>query len=161
MEGILGILKVHIIKGSGLAIRDLSSSDPYVVVRLDNQCVRTRVIKSNLNPVWNEELSLAISDPTQPLKLQVMDKDRFSADETLGDAEVDLQPLVAAAEEFKAMIKEKNVREIGRVLAAHNNALVNDSVILLNDDKIVQNLCLNLRHVESGTIQIELRWVYI
>ncbi|KAH9300412.1 hypothetical protein KI387_011995, partial [Taxus chinensis] len=70
MEDVVGILVVRIIKGTNLAVRDLWSSDPYVVVRLGHQSVRTRVIKKNLNPVWDEELSVSIAKST-PLYLKL------------------------------------------------------------------------------------------
>jgi hypothetical protein len=33
------------------------------------QSMKTRVIKSTLNPIWNERLMLSIPDPVPPLKL--------------------------------------------------------------------------------------------
>ncbi|KAH9319597.1 hypothetical protein KI387_021366, partial [Taxus chinensis] len=69
MEDMVGLLKVRVAKGKNLAIRDLKSSDPYVVVSLGNQMVRTRVVRKNLNPVWDEELTLSVPKSTPPLKL--------------------------------------------------------------------------------------------
>ncbi|XP_027344989.1 ADP-ribosylation factor GTPase-activating protein AGD12-like isoform X4 [Abrus precatorius] len=63
MEGMvefIGTLKVKVIKGTDLAIRDIMTSDPYVILNLGQQIVQTTVIKSNLNPVWNEELVLSV-----------------------------------------------------------------------------------------------------
>jgi stromal membrane-associated protein len=65
----LGMLKVRIVRGIGLAVRDLLSSDPYVVVTLGQQVLKTRVINRSLNPVWNEEIILSVPSPPQPLKL--------------------------------------------------------------------------------------------
>ncbi|KAH9299178.1 hypothetical protein KI387_030860, partial [Taxus chinensis] len=81
-----GILKVRIVKGTNLAVRDLRSSDPYVVVRLGHQKVKTRVIKKDLNPTWDEELSLYIPHSTPLLlKLEVFDKDLLSRDDKMGN----------------------------------------------------------------------------
>ena len=35
----IGVLKVMIVHGKGLVIRDFMSSDPYVVVKLGNQVI--------------------------------------------------------------------------------------------------------------------------
>ncbi|CAA2958562.1 C2-DOMAIN ABA-RELATED 4-like [Olea europaea subsp. europaea] len=69
MENILGLLRITIQRGKNLAKRDARSSDPYVIVRLGKQKVKTRVMRKNLNPEWNEELTLTIADPNIPIKL--------------------------------------------------------------------------------------------
>ena len=56
-----------------------------------------QVVKKNLNPVWNETLQLNVDDPTQPIRVRVMDWDRVTADDSLGGAELsvaDAQPTV-------------------------------------------------------------------
>lgn len=67
----VGLIKVNVVKGTNLAIRDMVSSDPYVILSLGGQSVKTRVIKNNLNPVWNEKLMLSIPECIPPLKLLV------------------------------------------------------------------------------------------
>ncbi|CAN6843261.1 unnamed protein product [Brassica oleracea] len=133
MENLLGLLRLRVIRGVNLAIRDSSSSNPYVIVHLfvwanrqitesqsrltfskgmlimlnifiiitrastfmcinetehTNFCyrltpqsfvvscfsslmqkLRTRVIKKNLNPEWNENLTLSVTDPILPVKI--------------------------------------------------------------------------------------------
>nr|GMD04199.1 ADP-ribosylation factor GTPase-activating protein AGD12-like [Ipomoea batatas] len=71
MVEFIGMLKVKVIKGTNLAIRDMLTSDPYVVLTLGKQTVRTNVIKSNLNPVWNEELMLSVPQHHGALKLVI------------------------------------------------------------------------------------------
>ncbi|KAF3649237.1 putative 2-isopropylmalate synthase B-like [Capsicum annuum] len=66
---VLGVLKIKVRKGINLAIRDTFCSDPYVVITMGGQKAKTRVIKENCNPVWNEELSLALYDPNLPIIL--------------------------------------------------------------------------------------------
>jgi len=33
------------------------------------QKLKTRVVKKNINPEWNEDLTLSIADPSVPIKL--------------------------------------------------------------------------------------------
>ncbi|CAH9101830.1 unnamed protein product [Cuscuta europaea] len=68
----IGILRIKVIKGTNLAVRDMLSSDPYVVLTLGQQKAQTTVMKSNLNPIWNEELMLSLPQEYGPLKLCTM-----------------------------------------------------------------------------------------
>jgi len=159
---ILGLLKVRVVKGSNLAIRDRNSSDPYVVVKLGNQTVKTRVIKRDLNPFWDEELTLSIPNPTPPLKLQVFDKDKLSRDDKMGDAVIDLQPLVMAVSMRNALpltLTSKSETELHRMVACKGNCLVKDSCIRHVDGKTVQDICLRLQNVECGELELQLKWI--
>ncbi|KAJ0042037.1 hypothetical protein Pint_18601 [Pistacia integerrima] len=37
MENLMGLLRIHVTKGVNLAIRDVRSSDPYVIIRMGRQ----------------------------------------------------------------------------------------------------------------------------
>jgi len=100
MTEFVGLIKVNVVKGINLAVRDVMTSDPYVIISLGHQVrffiyklllhtihsfiytfdtfnisslklqsVKTRVIKNNLNPIWNESLMLSIPDNIPPLKI--------------------------------------------------------------------------------------------
>ncbi|MCH88912.1 ADP-ribosylation factor GTPase-activating protein AGD12-like, partial [Trifolium medium] len=69
MVEFIGMLKIKVIQGTNLAIRDIKSSDPYVVLNLGSQTVQTTVVRSNLNPVWNEEHMLSVPEHYGQLKL--------------------------------------------------------------------------------------------
>ncbi|KAF6168326.1 hypothetical protein GIB67_018166 [Kingdonia uniflora] len=69
MVEFIGLLKVKVIKGTNLAVRDILSSDPYVVLKLGKQKTQTQVISSNLNPIWNKELVLSVPEHYGALKL--------------------------------------------------------------------------------------------
>uniref|UniRef100_A0A5B7C6W6 Putative Calcium-dependent lipid-binding family protein n=1 Tax=Davidia involucrata TaxID=16924 RepID=A0A5B7C6W6_DAVIN len=86
MENLLGLLRVRIRRGINLAVRDAVSSDPYVVITMGDQKFKTRVVKNNCNPEWNDELTLSVKDPNIPIKLTVYDKDTFSVDDKMGEA---------------------------------------------------------------------------
>uniref|UniRef100_A0A1D1XXA1 ADP-ribosylation factor GTPase-activating protein AGD12 n=1 Tax=Anthurium amnicola TaxID=1678845 RepID=A0A1D1XXA1_9ARAE len=154
----IGTLKVKVVKGTNLAIRDMLSSDPYVVLVLGQQKVQTSVMDSNLNPVWNEELQLSVPQRYGPLKLQVFDQDTFFADDIMGEAEVDLQPLITAATAFGDADLLGNM-QIGKWLKSYDNALMKDSTINIVDGKVKQDVSLKLQNVESGEIDLELEWI--
>ncbi|XP_057848352.2 probable ADP-ribosylation factor GTPase-activating protein AGD11 [Cryptomeria japonica] len=150
MADAVAILKLRIIKGTNLAVRDLWTSDPYVVVRLGHQKVKTRVIKKNLNPLWDEELSLFVPQ-SQPrvLKLEVFDKDRLSRDDHMGNGEVDLRDLENAA----GMLKTNPSQS----LALKNKE--GSPCIKCVDGHVVQEVCLKLHNVESGQLDLHIKWV--
>jgi hypothetical protein len=48
------------------------TSDPYVVVRLADQKRQSQTIEKNLNPKWNEDMTLTVTDRMEPLKVSCM-----------------------------------------------------------------------------------------
>ncbi|ONM27961.1 alanine amino transferase8 [Zea mays] len=72
MDGLVGLLKVRVVRGINLAYRDARGSDPYVVLRLGKKKLKTSVKKRSVNPIWQEELTLTVTDPSQPLKLTIL-----------------------------------------------------------------------------------------
>lgn len=154
----VGLIKVNVVKGTNLAIRDVMTSDPYVIISLGHQSVKTRVIKNNLNPVWNESLMLSIPDHIPPLKVLVYDKDTFKTDDFMGEAEIDIQPLLTAAKACeKSLINES--MQLGKLVANGDNTLVKDGIISLEYGKVKQEISVKLQHVERGVLEIELECV--
>ncbi|KAG9439133.1 hypothetical protein H6P81_019298 [Aristolochia fimbriata] len=158
MVEFIGLLKVKVIKGTNLAVRDMLSSDPYVVLTLGQMRAQTTVISSNLNPVWNEELMLSVPHNFKAMKMEVYDYDTFSADDIMGEAEIDIQPLIGAALAIDDPSKFADM-QIGKWLKSHDNALISDSTINVVDGKIKQEISLKLQNVESGEIDLELEWM--
>lgn len=161
MEGMvefIGMLKVKVIKGTNLAIRDIKSSDPYVVLSLGQQTVQTTIIRSNLNPVWNEEYMLSVPEHYGQIKLKVFDHDTFSADDIMGEADIDLQSLITSAMAFgdAGMFGDM---QIGKWLKSDDNALIEDSTVNIVDGKVKQMMSLKLQDVESGELDLELEWI--
>ncbi|KAG8490222.1 hypothetical protein CXB51_015972 [Gossypium anomalum] len=151
----MGLLKVKVVKGINLAIRDMMTSDPYVVLTLGKQ---TAVIKSNLNPVWNEELMLSVPQNFGPVKLQVYDYDTFSADDIMGEAEIDIQPLITSAMAYGDPEMFSNM-QIGKWLKSQDNALIEDSIVNIIDGKVKQQVSIKLQNVECGQIYLQLEWL--
>lgn len=154
----VGLIKVNVVKGTNLAVRDVMTSDPYVLLALGQQSVKTRVIKNNLNPVWNERLMLSIPEQIPPLRVFVYDKDTFSTDDFMGEAEIDIQPLVSAAIAHENSTLNEPM-EFGKLVASKENTLVKDSIISLTDGKVMQDVSLKLQNVERGVLEIELECV--
>ncbi|KAL1167156.1 hypothetical protein V6Z11_A06G247000 [Gossypium hirsutum] len=154
----IGLLKVKVIKGINLAIRDMMTSDPYVVLTLGKQTIQTAVIKSNLNPVWNVELMLSVPQNFGPVKLQVYDYDTFSADDIMGEAEIDIQPLITSAMAYGDPEMFSNM-QIGKWLKSQDNALIEDSIVNIIDGKVKQQVSIKLQNVECGEIYLQLEWL--
>ncbi|GAA0166249.1 hypothetical protein Leryth_015318 [Lithospermum erythrorhizon] len=151
----VGLMKVNVVRGTTLAVRDMVTSDPYVVISLGNQSLKTSVIKKNLNPVWNECLMLSIPEDIPPLKVLVYDKDTFTPDDFMGDAEVDIRPLVHAARasecpDLQLSAWDSKEKSTGRL---------RDGRITLNEGKVKQEIAVKLQNVERGVLDIELECV--
>nr|XP_018673615.1 PREDICTED: protein C2-DOMAIN ABA-RELATED 5-like [Musa acuminata subsp. malaccensis] len=159
MDHLLGLLRVRVVRGVSLAYRDATGSDPYVVVRMGGQKLKTSVKKHNVNPVWNEDLTLTVSDPTQPVKIRVYDKDTFSRDDKMGDAEIDIVPFVEAVKMNLSDIPNDTI--IKTMNPNRHNCLAEDSAIVWKEGKVVQDIIVRLRNVESGELELQLLWVDI
>lgn len=150
------------------------------------QKLRTRFIKRNVNPEWNEELTLSVTAPDQPIKLvrvcvllmlinerelesvyetmtcvvqKVYDHDTFSKDDKMGDAEFEIGPLLEAVKTNTEGMPNGTV--IRRLIPSRQNCLAEESFVTLNNGKIVQDMILRLRNVECGEVEIQLQWVVL
>lgn len=157
MENLLGLLRIRVKRGVNLAVRDVRSSDPYVVVKMAKQKLKTRVIKKDVNPEWNEDLTLSVSDPSIAVKLTVYDHDTFSKDDKMGDAEFDIKPFIEALKMNLQGLPSGTV--ITRVQPSRQNCLAEESRVIWSEDRVVQDMCLRLRNVECGEVEIQLQWI--
>ncbi|XP_041958214.1 rasGAP-activating-like protein 1 isoform X2 [Alosa sapidissima] len=79
-------LYFRIVEGRNLPAKDVSgTSDPYCVVRVDNEVVaRTATVWKNLNPFWGEEFTLHLPTGFHVLSFYVMDEDTIGHDDVIG-----------------------------------------------------------------------------
>ncbi|KAL7606271.1 hypothetical protein Lser_V15G19856 [Lactuca serriola] len=158
MEHFQGLLRVHVHKGVNLAVRDVRTSDPYVVIQMGKHKLKTRVVKKNINPVWDEALTLSVSEPL-PVKLEVYDRDTFSLDDKMGDAVFNIQPFL---ESVKMHLDDlPNGTIITTVKPSKANCLAKESQIIWADGKVIQKMILRLQNVECGEVEIQLSWIDI
>ncbi|KAH7675524.1 putative Ca2+-dependent phospholipid-binding protein [Dioscorea alata] len=159
MENVVGLLKVRVLRGVNLVSRDSSGSDPYLMVTMGDQKLKTSVKKSNVNPEWNEDLTLSVAEPVDPIKLEVFDKDTFTRDDKMGEAEFSIQPLLD--------VVKMNLEDMpdgclmSSVLPSTQNCLAVESPIIWKNGILTQDVILRLRNVESGEIELQLQWVNI
>ncbi|KAK8586657.1 hypothetical protein V6N13_010242 [Hibiscus sabdariffa] len=160
MESLMGLLRIHVKRGVNLAVRDARSSDPYVVVKMGKQRLKTSMIKKDVNPEWNDELTLSITDPNIPIKLTVYDHDTFTKDDKMGDAEFEVSSYIEALRKHTNLEKIPNGTALSRLQPNNGNCLAEESLIYLKDGKILQDLVLRLGNVECGEVEIQLEWIH-
>lgn len=86
------------------------------------------------------------------------DHDTFSADDIMGEAEVDIQPMITSAMAFGDAGMFGNM-QIGKWLKSNDNALIEDSTVHIIDGKVKQEVSLKLQNVESGEISLDIEWI--
>ncbi|KAK4772294.1 hypothetical protein SAY86_014069 [Trapa natans] len=155
----LGQLKVTVVRGKKLVIRDFKSSDPYVILKLGNQTVKTKVINSCLNPVWNEELTFSLSVPVGILNVEVFDKDRFKFDDKMGHAHLNLQPIISVSRLRQILKLSSSETPLRKVAPDSDNCLVRESSICYTNGEVVQDVWLRLCGVESGEVELKLKFI--
>lgn len=87
----------------------------------------------------------------------VYDKDTFTDDDKMGDAEIDIKLYL------ECMKRELQNLPIGtivdRVQPNSENCLSNESCIIWNNGKMVQDISLKLRNVEHGEVEVQIEWI--
>ncbi|CAG7882738.1 unnamed protein product [Brassica rapa] len=157
MDDLLGLLRIRIKRGVNLAVRDINSSDPYIVVKMGKQKLKTRVINKDVNPEWNEDLTLSVTDPSLTVLLTVYDHDMFSKDDKMGDAEFEIKPYIEALRMQLDGLPSGTI--VTTVQPSRRNCLAEESKVTWIDGKLVQDLVLRLRHVECGEVEAQLQWI--
>ncbi|KAG7189850.1 hypothetical protein KM043_017503 [Ampulex compressa] len=88
-------LRLHIRRGANLLAMDrCGASDPYVKVKCSGRLLhKSRTVHRDLNPIWDESVTLPIEDPFQALTIKVFDYDWGLQDDFMGAAQLDLTQL--------------------------------------------------------------------
>lgn len=88
----------------------------------------------------------------------VFDWDKFTGDDKMGDANVEIQPYLEALKMGMELLRLPNGCAIKRVQPSRENCLSDESSIVWNNGKITQDMILRLNNVECGEIEIMLEW---
>ncbi|CAK6443316.1 unnamed protein product [Pipistrellus nathusii] len=95
--GAENVLRIHVLEAQDLIAKDRflgglvkGKSDPYVKLKLAGRSLRSRVVREDLNPRWNEVFEVIVTSiPGQELGVEVFDKD-LDKDDFLGRCKVSL-----------------------------------------------------------------------
>eukprot|EP01012_Entosiphon_sulcatum_P028330 TRINITY_DN3423_c1_g1_i1.p1 TRINITY_DN3423_c1_g1~~TRINITY_DN3423_c1_g1_i1.p1 ORF type:complete len:2211 (+),score=349.52 TRINITY_DN3423_c1_g1_i1:64-6696(+) len=88
-------LLVTLQRATGLPAADVGgTSDPFVVFSLAGFEQRSSVQKKTLNPEWNEDYLMPVSDPEEALHCDVFDYDAIGRNDRLGGCKVRIDQLV-------------------------------------------------------------------
>lgn len=70
--------------------------DPFVIVSYGVSTFRTRAIRHNLNPTWNEKLFFHVrsTESNYKLKFAVYDKDKFSNNDFVASQEISIEDII-------------------------------------------------------------------
>ncbi|CAM8978863.1 unnamed protein product [Rhodiola kirilowii] len=159
MEKYVGLIRVRVHRGINLATRDSRSSDPYVVVTMGDKKLKTRVVRSNCNPEWNDELTLCASDLHLPILLEVYDEDHFTKDDQIGEANIDIKPYIECLKNKSPNDPSEDGTVISTVQMSNHNCLAKESRIVWKSGKLVQDMTLRLKNAESGEVDIQIEWI--
>ncbi|XP_073169250.1 rasGAP-activating-like protein 1 isoform X3 [Lepidochelys kempii] len=79
-------LHFRVVEGRSLPAKDVSgTSDPYCIVKVDNEVVaRTATVWKDLNPFWGEEYTLHLPRGFHSLAFYVLDEDTIGHDDVIG-----------------------------------------------------------------------------
>lgn len=96
-----GVVFITLLSAQDLRAADLNGkSDAYCIFSNARQSVKSKVVPKSLNPDFKREgLSLCMEGLTEPISLKVMDYDRLSPDDPLGDATIDVSGLKSGVPE--------------------------------------------------------------
>lgn len=87
----------------------------------------------------------------------VYDHDTFSKDDKMGDAEFDVKAFVEAMRMDLHGLPAGTV--VSRVQPSRQNCLAEESCIRWTDGMVAQDICLRLRNVECGEVELSLHWI--
>ncbi|KAI8610786.1 hypothetical protein BC830DRAFT_1069490, partial [Chytriomyces sp. MP71] len=96
------VIKFRIVSARNLPIMDRATelTDAFVEARFaDYDVQKTKTCRRTLNPVWNEDFRIEVSNDAdlqnEPLEIKIMDYDQITYSDAIGAVFIDLNPLLA------------------------------------------------------------------
>jgi hypothetical protein len=89
----VGVLNIVLVEGAHLVGMNISGkSDPYVIFRLGEQSITSKIIKHSINPHWNQKLMLSW-DGISSLIGEIFDHNKIRDDRAMGTVIVEAETL--------------------------------------------------------------------
>lgn len=102
-------IRIHVVEGRHLVIRDLVSSDPYVVVKVGDITQKTRVVTKNLSPKFDEVFYFDVKEEDRTktvIKLTVFDYDLLTSHDSMGEVIIPLASLEPGKQDMWLPLQE-------------------------------------------------------
>ncbi|KAJ0770890.1 putative phospholipase D [Helianthus annuus] len=137
--------------------RKIIASDPYVKVSVPQAAVaRTRVLKNNKNPQWNERFNIPLAHEFAHLEFEVKDDDIFGAD-LLGKVQIPAEEIAIGDEisgwfELKNSRKDASLRLKMKYTPCEQNSIYRNGIAGDPEQKGVQNAYFPLRKGSRVTL---------
>ena len=152
-----GTVRVKLLGAAGLKATDLNGkSDPYAVLSLGGKQHKSTVVSKTLSPRWDETFSFegTLGDLTsEPLQLELFDKDRITRDDSLGTASVSLHDLLSVREKaLDVQLSGKGSVSLIITWTAHGDAPPPVDPALLRTDTPPVDPAL----LRTGTVRVKL-----
>ncbi|KAG9034805.1 hypothetical protein FS842_003775, partial [Serendipita sp. 407] len=103
-KDVLGIVLLEVNKAEDLPkLKNMTRTgwdmDPFVVVSFSRKVFRTRVLRHNLNPTWDEKLLFHVRrfEANYNIQLTVLDWDKLSGNDLIADCTLNVSELIEAA----------------------------------------------------------------
>jgi hypothetical protein len=127
-------LLVIIHSASDLPVADVFASDPYIIASLGDRIIgRTKTIKRNLNPIWNETLPhQSLLHYNYEIEFKVFDEDPGSDADYLGHFKVDLKDFPSDGSVTRRKYPMINAPKY------KSKSFVETSIILARNDNVIQ-----------------------
>ena len=106
-----GVLRLHITEGKDLPNAEVLTgvSDPYVkVTSAGIEISRTAVVKSTLNPKWDQVFWAPVRSGKEKIILEVFDFQKNSKDRSLGHVEIDVADFAKKDDEGEYMVNDSD-----------------------------------------------------
>ncbi|KAJ8417572.1 hypothetical protein AAFF_G00224150 [Aldrovandia affinis] len=106
----VGFLQVKVIRALDLLAADLNGkSDPFCVLELGNDRLRTHTLYKTLNPEWNKVFTFPVKDVHDVLEVTIFDEDGDKAPDFLGKVAIPLLS-VPNGQQISCMLRKENLQ---------------------------------------------------